>query len=123
MNDSTVDEALTFVMNVNSKTDEDYEYTIDDVVELKEDIEAILDKQASIDEHIEKQLQNWQFNRITKMDLAILRLAVYEIVYVSDEKVPKKVAINEAIELAKIYSDDKSPKFINGILSPFLSTK
>ena len=51
---------------------------------------------------------------MAKVDLAILRLAVCEILYVPN--IPTKVSINEAIELAKLYCDDKSPKFINGIL-------
>ncbi|MCK5812555.1 MAG: transcription antitermination factor NusB [Clostridiales bacterium] len=59
--------------------------------------------------------EKWTINRLSKVDLAILRLAYYEIKNVDD--VPKGVAINEAIELAKMYSDDKASKFINGILA------
>ncbi len=59
--------------------------------------------------------EKWTINRLAKVDLAILRLAYYEIKNIED--VPKGVAINEAIELAKMYSDDQASKFINGILA------
>ena len=59
--------------------------------------------------------KKWTINRLSKVDLAILRLAYYEIKNIED--VPKGVAINEAIELAKMYSDDQASKFINGILA------
>lgn len=67
----------------------------------------------AIDELIEKNATNWSFNRIAKVDLSILRLAIYELNYTD---VPQKVAINEAVEIAKTFSTDKSPKFINGVL-------
>ncbi len=59
--------------------------------------------------------EKWTIDRLAKVDLAILRLAYYEIKNIED--VPKGVAINEAIELAKMYSDDQASKFINGILA------
>lgn len=68
---------------------------------------------TEIDERIEKHATNWSFNRIAKVDLSILRLAIYELSYTD---VPQKVAVNEAIEIAKAYSTEKSPKFVNGIL-------
>lgn len=66
-----------------------------------------------IDTLIEKNAINWSFSRIAKVDLSILRLAIYELKYTD---VPQKVAINEAVELAKIYSTEKSPRFVNGLL-------
>lgn len=68
---------------------------------------------TAIDELIEKNATNWSFSRIAKVDLSILRLAIYELKYTD---VPQKVAINEAVEIAKTFSTDKSPKFINGVL-------
>ena len=68
-----------------------------------------------IEDFINKYALNWSIDRIAKVDLAILKLAICEVVYMNDE-VPVRVAINEAIDLAKLYCDDKSPKFINGIL-------
>ncbi|MBS4173419.1 transcription antitermination factor NusB [Bacillus sp. FJAT-49736] len=68
-----------------------------------------------IDERISKHLENWSVNRLAKVDLNILRIAVYELLYVHD--VPSNVAINEALEISKRFGDEKSSKFINGVLS------
>ena len=70
-----------------------------------------------IDEMINKQAKGWTTQRMGKVDLTILRLAVYEIIY--DENVPVGVAINEAVELAKRYGQDESSGFVNGILAKF----
>lgn len=59
--------------------------------------------------------KGWKINRMSKVDLALLRLAVYEIKM--DDEVPAGVAINEAVELAKIYGGEDSPRFINGVLA------
>ena len=58
--------------------------------------------------------EDWKLNRISKMDLSILKLAIYEIKFTD---IPYKVAINEAVELAKKYGEDKSKNFVNGILA------
>ena len=73
-----------------------------------------LAKKAEIDELIAKNISGWKLERLQSVDRNILRLAVYEIVF--DEQTPNKVAINEAIEIAKEYGDDNSPKFINSVL-------
>ena len=59
--------------------------------------------------------KGWKVDRLGKTELAILRLAAYEIL--KDDDIPKSVAINEAVELAKMYSSDEAPRFINGILA------
>ena len=64
--------------------------------------------------------EKWTIERISKIDVSILKLAIYEILY---SEVPYKVAINEAIELAKKYGDDNSKKFINGILASIVKEK
>lgn len=74
---------------------------------------------ALIDEKIAGSLKNWKIERISAVNKAILRLAITEILYSDD--VPDKVAINEAIELAKPYGDDESPAFINGVLANFIN--
>lgn len=74
---------------------------------------GVFEHLQEIDEIIEKYAANWSFSRIAKVDLSILRLAIYELKYTD---VPQKVAVNEAVEIAKTYSTEKSPKFINGIL-------
>ena len=70
---------------------------------------------SDIDDKIESVSSGWKVTRIGKTELSIIRIAVYEIFY--DELVPDKVAINEAIELAKIYCADEASSFINGILA------
>lgn len=85
---------------------------------VSEVIKGVEDNKASIDEVIEKNLRNWKIDRIPKIDLAILRLAVFEIKY--KEEIPQNVAINEAIELSKKYCDDKSFPFINGVLDSII---
>lgn len=82
---------------------------------LERDINGIVENQETIDNLIKDNLKKWTFERIPKVDIAILRLAIYEIKY--DETVPYKVAVNEAVELAKTYSTDQSPSFINGVLA------
>ena len=70
--------------------------------------------QKEIDTIITKSSKNWKTSRMAKLDLTILRLAVYEMYYEDD--IPNNVAINEAVELAKKYSGDEAPAFINGLL-------
>ena len=77
-------------------------------------VKDIIAKKAEIDEKISEISEGWKLPRIGKEELAILRLGVYEILY--DETIPAKVAINEAVELAKAYAPEQAPKFINGIL-------
>lgn len=72
-----------------------------------------------IDEKISSYLENWRIDRLSKVDLSVLRLAVSEIKFNDD--IPFKVSVNEAVELAKTYGEDNSPSFINGVLSKFVS--
>ena len=67
-----------------------------------------------IDGVISKYLKNWSINRISKADLSLLRLAVYEMKFCDD--IPENVTINEIVELAKVYCGEKSPAYINGVL-------
>lgn len=80
----------------------------------------ILDKLPEVDRKLSEKTENWSINRLAKVDLAILRLAVYEIE--NDPETPTKVAINEAVELAKFYSGDASGRFVNGVLRHFAET-
>lgn len=119
---------LLFQMSINK---EDSSEVIDNFKENSEEevqnvdfsyvsevIRGVQDNLSFIDEVIEKNLRNWKIDRIPKIDLAILRLAVFEIKY--KEEVPQNVAINEAIELSKKYCDDKSFPFINGVLDSII---
>lgn len=85
---------------------------------IKEVINGVISKKEEIDKLIEKSLTNWKMERISKINLSILRLGIYEMKYVED--VPDRVAINEALELTKRYSDEKSVSFINGVLDNIL---
>ena len=80
---------------------------------------TIKEKNEMINSLINSNAKNWSVDRIAKVDLAILKLAIAEIIAIDD--IPQKVSVNEAIELAKIYCDDKSPKFINGILGSVIN--
>ena len=95
---------------------EDYEMdlTTIDLEYIKSTVKVVTDNLEKIDGIITESLVNWKLDRISRVNLTILRLAVGEMLYVED--VPEKVAINEAIELTKKYSDEKSVSFINGVL-------
>ncbi len=82
---------------------------------VKAKVEKILEVLPKLDEAINDVAQGWSTRRMGKVELTILRLALYEIRY--DEDVPDKVAINEAVELAKKFGGDESSAFINGILA------
>ena len=75
---------------------------------------GVQQKQEELDEVIGAALKGWKVSRLSRVDLAILRLAAYEILYMPS--LPVKVSINEAVELAKRYSQEAAPAFINGIL-------
>lgn len=85
-----------------------------DVQYIKKTILDIITNINKIDELINKNSKDWRMNRIAKVDLAILRVGIAEILYT--ESIPCSVSINEAIEISKKYSNEDSHKFINGIL-------
>lgn len=87
---------------------------------LVELVDGVTDQKAILDETITGHLHSgWSLNRLAKVDLIILELAIYEMHYVAD--VPSKVSLNEAVELTKKFSDDQSRKFVNGVLSSELN--
>lgn len=87
----------------------------DDVAYIQDKFQKVLELLTEIDALIESVSEGWKLKRMFKVDLAIMRLAVYEIKY--DEEIPVSVAINEAVEIAKKYGQDSSPSFVNGILA------
>ena len=74
-----------------------------------------MSKIPELDQQIDQVAEGWKTRRMGKVELAILRLAVYEMKY--DDQIPEKVAINEAVELAKKFGGSDAPAFINGILA------
>jgi N utilization substance protein B len=79
-------------------------------------VNGVIGKISQIDEIIEKAAPEWPIEQITIIDRNVLRIGLYELLYAKKEEVPPKVAINEAIELAKTFSGESSGKFINGVL-------
>lgn len=75
---------------------------------------GVIENIDAVDAQIKQHAQNWTFERIAKVDLAVLRLALYELLYRTD--IPPIVSINEAVELGKIFSNPDSKRFINGLL-------
>ena len=97
--------------------DEENTAALKDCDQIRDKVNRIVDKLDEIDEKLNMTAEGWQTKRMGKVDLTILRLAVYEIKY--DEDIPTGVAINEAVELAKKFGQDSSPAFVNGVLAKF----
>ena len=100
-------ESLRTFMEGQEKDRAYYEFSESLIIGSIEQIEKL-------DEEISKYAKNWTFDRIAKVDLSILRLAIYELLYRED--IPPIVTINEAIDLGKVFSNIDSKRFINGIL-------
>ena len=97
--------------------DEENRASEEENTEIHEKFERILKQLDQIDMELNQKTKGWGTDRMGKVDLTILRLAVYEIQY--DDEIPTGVAINEAVELAKKFGQDSSPAFINGVLAKF----
>ena len=103
-------EKLFFLEEENTASEKDEKY----ILAKYEDIASRLDV---IDDMINREAKGWDTTRMGKVDLTLIRLAVYEIKY--DDEIPTGVAINEAVELAKKFGQDNSPAFVNGVLAKF----
>ena len=79
-------------------------------------VQGVLEHKDEIDSSIKENLEKWSLERLATVDRNLLRIAVYELKFVRDE-VPENVILDEAIEIAKIYGDDQSSRFVNGVLS------
>jgi N utilization substance protein B len=97
-----------YISELEKPTMEEYAY-------LTSRLNSVMDKLDEIDHILSDASSGWKLNRMGKVDLTILRLAVYELRF--DEDIPDKVAINEAVELAKKFGGDDSPSFVNGVLA------
>ncbi|MFA5407385.1 MAG: transcription antitermination factor NusB [Bacilli bacterium] len=106
-----VDYNVDEVINENVKMDNEF---------VKEMVYGVLNNITSIDELANKHLKNWQIDRLGKTDQAILRMGIYELVYTDT---PDIICINEAVELAKLFSDDAVKDVINGVLDSIYHEK
>ena len=111
---------ILYQMNVYDKNN--IKYNIDDIIEevstienefIKEIVYGVITYKNEIDNLANKYLEGWTIDRLGNTDIAILRMGIFELLYTDT---PHVVAINEAIELAKTYSDDSVRKMINGVL-------
>ena len=96
-----------FLENIEDLQEKDQTY-------IQTKFEKICEKLPEIDAKLNESSKGWKTTRMAKVDLTILRLAVFELVY--DEDVPSRVAINEAVEIAKKFGGNDSPAFVNGVL-------
>ena len=103
-------EALT------TSTAEEFAPGIDEMEFIGTLIEGVLSYQEKIDAIIEKSAPEWPINQITTVDRNVLRLGIFELLWGDRDAVPPKVAINEAIELAKNFGGESSGRFVNGVL-------
>lgn len=109
--------------NGENETSEQMQLYLDQLEDAKEEdleyirtkAQKIADKISEIDAALNENTKGWKTTRMNKVDLSILRLAVYEMKW--DDDVPVGVAIDEAVELAKKYSSDNGPAFVNGVLA------
>lgn len=102
------EEQVNYVLEENSLINKDREYVTDV-------IEGVSKNLSYIDKVIEDNSKGWKIGRISKVDLSIMRLSIYEICFRND--IPYSVSVNEAVELAKKYSNEDAGSFVNGILS------
>ena len=110
----SMEELLPAILNENVVSDRDKTYIENVTYGTERELE-------NIDDIISKGVKNWNLNRISKIDKAILRLAVYEIFYCDD--IPDSISIYEAVELVKIYDSPEAGGFVNGILRGILRNK
>ena len=108
---SNVDRAFAYSL-------EDFELPEKDIAFARSLVDGVLANMSEIDKTIARAADHWSIDRMANTDRNILRIAVYEILYAKDA--PPSVAVNEAVELAKVYGDADSGKFVNGVLGHVL---
>ena len=121
MNDVESAEAVEMLLQEASAENE-ADVVITDEIQLKhyvvEHVNGIWEHKVAIDDILEHYLKGWQMSRLSRVDRQILRLASYEMIFADD--VPAKVAVNEAIDLAKHFGTEDSGKFVNGVLGKMI---
>ena len=120
---------MTILYQISLYKKNNMEYNVDNIIKevenidnefVKDTVYGVLTYEKDIDELANKYLDGWKINRLGNTDQAILKMAIYELMYT---ETPDIVCINEAIELAKTYSDDSVRKMINGVLDKILHDK
>lgn len=122
VDDYSVESLNEFLGNFSFKKageKEEVYFNKEEVQYIKNTVPVAVENLDTIDKYIDSHLQGWTINRLSKVDKSILRIAVYEFIF-SD--IPASVSINEAVEIAKVYAGENSPKFINGILGSIYKT-
>lgn len=109
-NDTSVDSKEILERNI-----ERYESAIEDKKFVSELVKGVIKSQTDLDEKIQPIAPEWPLDQIARIDRNIIRIGLFELLHRGD-KVPPKVAINEAVELAKAFGSDNSSKFVNGVL-------
>jgi transcription antitermination protein NusB len=121
MNEVESADAVNMLLEEASQENES-EHEVRNEEELKNyvlsQVNGIWEAKPAIDDMLEHYLKNWQMSRLSRVDRQVLRLATWEIVF--DNDVPAKVAVNEAIELAKHFGTEDSGKFVNGVLGKMI---
>lgn len=115
------DDKTVAVGDIVARNLERYKDEIEDTTFVSELVQGVLDHQEVLDGHIRPLAPEWPLEQIARVDRAVLRLGLFELLY-RKEQVPPKVAINEAVELAKAFGSDNSSKFINGVLGTAFRT-
>lgn len=113
--DLSTERALEFALEAANYPEEPYDKVTNHY--LFELINGTMSHITEIDEAISQYLIDWSLDRLAKVDLTILRLAFYEIMYIDRDEVPLKVIADEAIELSKLFSDNTSARFVGGVLA------
>ena len=112
---SQVGDKWASALEILKRNLERYKTSIDDIDFVKNLLKGVIDNLAELDEKLQPLAPEWPIDQIARIDRAVLRLGLYELL-LSSEKVPHKVVINEAVELAKAFGSDNSGKFVNGVL-------
>ncbi len=112
--DSAKDESVD-IDEILSRNLQRYETTIEDKKFVEDLVKNVVKKRADLDSKLQPIAPDWPIDQIARVDCNILRIGLYELLYQS-KIIPPKVAINEAVELAKAFGSDNSSKFINGVL-------
>mgnify|MGYP000851356415 FL=1 len=104
-----------YLCEVPDEEDESPEFSEGERKICRERVKAVLDKREEIDGILQQASSGWSLRQMGRVELTILRLACFELRF--DENIPEKVAINEAVELAKKFGGEEAPSFVNGVLA------